>query len=597
MRLINTHTLKLEEFYNEDAPPYAILSHAWGNEEVKFEEWQDCQQASLKQGYSKILKACEEALKHNLKWLWVDTNCIDKRSSAELSEAINSMFAYYQNSEVCLAYLADVDTSCQSEDILHSKIEKSRWFTRGWTLQELIAPKKLIFYAADWSQIGRNDGSLTSLLTSITQIRGGYLEGQLSIHKASVAERMSWLAKRTTTRIEDMAYCMLGIFNINMPLLYGEGKKAFFRLQEEIIRNNNDHSLFCWEWNKDVPNDWGSLLAPWPTVFEAAGNFCPVLGDQISVYSITNGGLSIQLPAMGSPESTDWEDRIWVVMLQATWRGSIAGLHKHRRVACLRVVGRRLGDILYVSRFSFPPQPMCISATHLRELRNEQLIVTKDCRRAGIEPPVNRITPNFTDERTIHFMPIIYDNAFLESSSKTTWQSLYLHGEDPRIDSASGMITTVIHGGALGVSAIRITPGKSRNAYSRFGGELFDVLFGVSMENDSCEVSVVVGRVDRDEDHGTFKFRTKMNNELGRRRFDPIPDLRSDDWGGFLRQWFQQVKPGSFTTPFLYGNPPSLKTVALERAIDVMRGSKSYYFLFLYDGNRINALCPREAEG
>ncbi|KAF5669200.1 het domain-containing protein [Fusarium circinatum] len=206
MRLINIKTLELQEFFNENTPPYAILSHAWGEQEVTFQDWQNRQQVTQKHGYSKILKACKEALNHNLEWLWVDTNCIDKSSSAELSEAINSMFAYYQKSEICFAYLADVPTVSQDSELLYSQIQASRWFTRGWTLQELIAPKHLTFYAADWTEIGNKGGSLVEFIASITKIDMVYLSGRGRIYRASIAHRMSWLAKRTTTRTEDMAY-------------------------------------------------------------------------------------------------------------------------------------------------------------------------------------------------------------------------------------------------------------------------------------------------------------------------------------------------------------------------------------------------------
>ncbi|KAI1012961.1 hypothetical protein LB503_001369 [Fusarium chuoi] len=315
MRLINTKTLELQEFFNKNTPPYAILSHAWGDQEVTFQEWQNCQKDSSKTGYLKILKACKEALKHKLDWLWVNTNCIDKSSSAELSEAINSMFAYYRNSRFCFAYLADVTAS--SESRRNSQIKNSRWFTRGWTLQELLAPRRLIFYDADWREIGWKNESMSSLIATITSIDTEYLDRTTSIRDAPVATRMSWLGKRSTTRKEDMAYCMPGIFDTSMPLLYGEGKRAFLRLQEEIIKSSKDHTIFCWGWNEDVPTNWASLLAPWPTVFEGAGDFKTIeKKDDISVFSMTNAGLSIRLPAVPTLPPNG-RDGSWFIMLQA----------------------------------------------------------------------------------------------------------------------------------------------------------------------------------------------------------------------------------------------------------------------------------------
>lgn len=148
MRLINVRTLAIEQFFGSNIPPYAILSHTWGTKEVTFQDWQDISFASSKSGYAKILGACEQAKRSNLDHIWVDTNCIDKTSSAELSEAINSMWAWYRDASVCYAYLADApDTAPQMDSNGMFTVEfedpfwQSKWFTRGWTLQELLAPR------------------------------------------------------------------------------------------------------------------------------------------------------------------------------------------------------------------------------------------------------------------------------------------------------------------------------------------------------------------------------------------------------------------------------------------------------------------------
>ena len=163
-----------------------------------------------------------------------DLCCIDKTSSAELSEAINSMYRWYQESGVCYAYLADVPPNAFS---------KSRWFTRGWTLQELIAPSTVIFLDQKWQEIGTKS-SLQRVISEITGIPTDILLGG-DLEDASIAQRMSWASKRETTRVEDAAYCLMGIFSIHMPMLYGEGERAFIRLQEEIMRVSDDHSLFA----------------------------------------------------------------------------------------------------------------------------------------------------------------------------------------------------------------------------------------------------------------------------------------------------------------------------------------------------------------
>jgi hypothetical protein len=307
MRLINTRTLRLEEFY-DPIPKYATLSHTWGDEEVTFQDWQyDLGSAKHKAGFAKIRGSCEEALRHGLNYLWCDTNCIDKTSSAELTEAINSMFDWYKNSVVCFAYLADVPPLPDHGPERLACFRKSRWFTRGWTLQELLAPAHLVFFANDWTKI--NDRSaLAQEIASLTGIgerylglheQGGRSPEILSI--ASVAERMSWLSLRETTRIEDLAYCMLGIFDINMPLLYGEGRKAFLRLQEEIIRVSNDQTIFCWMWDdRYVPQNWVSILSPSPRTFEKSGTYSKKysLRSTTVSYTVTNAGLLITLPVL-----------------------------------------------------------------------------------------------------------------------------------------------------------------------------------------------------------------------------------------------------------------------------------------------------------
>ncbi|KIY02436.1 uncharacterized protein Z520_02575 [Fonsecaea multimorphosa CBS 102226] len=293
MRLINTDTLELEEYFGSDIPAYAILSRTWGKGEVLFQDWIDRGLREAKPGYRKITMACNYASGHGHRYLWVDTNCIDKTSSAELTEAINSMFTWYQRSTVCYAYL---------EDVPLVEFVKSRWFTRGWTLQELLAPEELIFFDRQWQKLG--DKSLhLSKLSEATGIESGYLDGSKHLDDACDAEKMSWVSHRFTTRVEDMAYCMLGIFNINMPMLYGEGEKAFTRLQQEIIRNGDDQSIFCWTWHQDTPDEWSSILAPHPSSFSnyrTTPSSPVILGRRIEPYSITNQGLRIRLPILST---------------------------------------------------------------------------------------------------------------------------------------------------------------------------------------------------------------------------------------------------------------------------------------------------------
>ncbi|KAL9621356.1 MAG: hypothetical protein Q9160_004247 [Pyrenula sp. 1 TL-2023] len=250
MRLLNTERLSSETFVEESEirfPSFAILSHTWEDGEVTFQDIQgDLSSIKCKPGFAKIQGACSQAKKDNFSYIWIDTCCIDKSSSAELSEAINSMWRWYQLSDVCYAYLSDVDTA-QAPFALSKGLNDQmpyRWFERGWTLQELLAPRNVAFYSSNWSYLGDR----TLLLDEISRITGidTYALKGGDLRELSVARRMAWASHRKTTRIEDVAYCLLGIFDINMPLLYGEGTKAFIRLQEEIMRTCDDQSIFAW---------------------------------------------------------------------------------------------------------------------------------------------------------------------------------------------------------------------------------------------------------------------------------------------------------------------------------------------------------------
>ncbi|PWY69641.1 HET-domain-containing protein [Aspergillus sclerotioniger CBS 115572] len=265
MRLLYTtqssnNCFDILEFADNNIPPYAILSHTWENEEVTLQDMQGgC--AERKSGFKKVQDCCSVAKASGYDYAWIDTCCIDKTSSAELSEAINSMYRWYYEADVCYVYLADIQSG--------SEFVGSRWFTRGWTLQELIAPPNMIFFDGQWKEIGTKE-SLHHALSECTGIPGNILLGE-DLETASVAQRMSWAAKRQTTRLEDRAYSLLGIFGINMPLIYGEGKRSFIRLQEEILKVIDDHSIFAWT-SVDEEESHGGLLATSPAAFQKCAN-------------------------------------------------------------------------------------------------------------------------------------------------------------------------------------------------------------------------------------------------------------------------------------------------------------------------------------
>ncbi|KAF6826766.1 HET domain-containing protein [Colletotrichum musicola] len=256
MWLINTQSLALQEFVDPSSVEYAILSHTWEDEEVTFQDINNLEQSGvrLKTGFSKIVKTCEIARQMDLRFAWVDTCCIDKSSSAELSEAINSMFSWYKHSTVCFVFLSDLPAlensvlqpnSARRFPYSQETFGACRWFSRGWTLQELIAPDHVEFFNSRWEQFCRKYDCL-EILSDITGISRSVLKSSSSLRRTPIAVKMSWAASRQTKRIEDRAYSLLGIFDINMPMIYGEGHKAFRRLQEEVARETNDLSLFAW---------------------------------------------------------------------------------------------------------------------------------------------------------------------------------------------------------------------------------------------------------------------------------------------------------------------------------------------------------------
>ncbi|RYN21419.1 hypothetical protein AA0119_g9356 [Alternaria tenuissima] len=357
MYLINTTTIKIRPFIGI-IPKYVILSHTWDEDEVTFESMQrPNERTKALKGYMKIKRCCEQAKQDGYRWAWVDTCCIDKRSSAELSEAINSMYRYYWGAEKCYAYLTDVgdensgdrvpgigekrgweyiiygssadfshDINVGSADVAYDPQEpsvelprsvrpereifqflNSRWFKRGWTLQELLAPATLEFYDQEWNMIGTKF-SLATFIQVATEIQAQYILDRNAMKGASIGLRLSWASQRDTTRDEDQAYCLFGIMGVNMPLLYGEGKRAFYRLQVELLKNTMDHTIFAWSLGSSFslgpksPCQFVGILAATPRDFQSTrlADIRPGLPQTIqgSTHDVTNAGLRIVLPCV-----------------------------------------------------------------------------------------------------------------------------------------------------------------------------------------------------------------------------------------------------------------------------------------------------------
>ncbi|KAI8948868.1 HET-domain-containing protein [Xylaria longipes] len=260
MRLLDTTTLKLKTFIGDQKPEYAILSHTWGDDEVLFEDIQNksIERWKVKAGADKVVKSAKIAAKLGIAYIWIDTCCIDKSSSSELSEAINSMFKWYRDSHICYAYLSDVHSEgMENRENGIVPFEYSRWFRRGWTLQELIAPANMQFFDKAYS----------------------------------VHTKMVWASRRTTTRAEDRAYSLMGLFDVNMPLLYGEGgERAFERLQDEIIKRTNDQSILL-HGSKHYINH----LAKSPDDFTSFYKFMKSERDYDLPFQKTSDGIDVSL--------------------------------------------------------------------------------------------------------------------------------------------------------------------------------------------------------------------------------------------------------------------------------------------------------------
>ncbi|KIO03769.1 hypothetical protein M404DRAFT_144765, partial [Pisolithus tinctorius Marx 270] len=210
MYLLNINTQQLEDI-NERCP-YAILSHAWRiGETLHFHEI-GTESVRIQPGYEKVEMCCELARQDGLDYVWIDTCCADANTSAGQTEKAISAYTWYQQAQVCYTYLDDVDGNEDPREG-HSTFRRSRWFKRTWTIQELLAPKH-------------------------------YPE---RIPCFSIATRMSWAKGRTSTKEEDKVYALMGLFGVNLPILYGEGEtRTFLKLQNEIMKTTDDQSIFAW---------------------------------------------------------------------------------------------------------------------------------------------------------------------------------------------------------------------------------------------------------------------------------------------------------------------------------------------------------------
>ncbi|KAI0482131.1 HET-domain-containing protein [Xylariaceae sp. FL0804] len=304
---------------------YAILSHTWEHDgEITYEDLADGVEVD-KTGASwyKIEKACQRAAADGYDYIWIDTLCIDRRSSSEQSEAVNSTFDWYRGASECYAHLTDGPHHVGTLEAQYH-FTRCRWFARAWTLPELLAPARVSFFARDWTFVGDKQG-LSALVAKATRVPAEVLLGERAVESASVAARMSWAARREAARPEDRAYALVGLFGVSMPVLYGEGgERAFLRLQEEILRGSDDQSLFAWADEEAPTRALHGLLARSPDCFLKSGRITAYQDwEQQAPYAMTNRGLRIELPL------TERADGLFVAALSCPVPPSSTAVHHH----------------------------------------------------------------------------------------------------------------------------------------------------------------------------------------------------------------------------------------------------------------------------
>ncbi|KAL1847005.1 hypothetical protein VTK73DRAFT_162 [Phialemonium thermophilum] len=320
-------------------PDYAILSHTWGPnaDEVTFADMREGTGRG-KKGYGKIEFCAKQAARDGLHYFWVDTCCIDKSNKAELDEAINSMFQWYRNAARCYAYLTDVSTNPAQNNPPGTPWEQallaSRWFTRGWTLQELLAPASVAFFSQEHVRLG-DKASLQRQIHKITRIPISALQTS-SLSSFSLEERFSWAERRETTRPEDRAYCLLGIFGVFIPLIYGEGtENAMRRLKREIDetqkrQGNVTSHIWVFAFAKNLQYGCeNSTPAPIETARTATRRGSKVrAGGSRAIPSSNIGNKARRRVCFGCPPTRAAESRCW----RGIWRTtSCAARMRERR--------------------------------------------------------------------------------------------------------------------------------------------------------------------------------------------------------------------------------------------------------------------------
>lgn len=264
MRFLNTETFKLHDS-TEPPPSYSVFFHAHGSDDIGFEDFGNPEMLPRKAGFHRLWQACSQARNHGSKWLWSDAVCIDRGSTAALTDAFNSLARIYQECIFSLIYLEDLTPGDCNDGGLAKRLANCAWLRNVWVLPQLIFPKHSFIYDSDWTEIGTK-ASLAPQLSLVTSIEQSVLVDPAALGEFSIAKRISWASELDASRPEDRAFALLGILGVHMPIIYGEGHMAFTRLQEEILRDTTDYSLFAWR--PEVPQEYRGLLAYSPAEFQ-----------------------------------------------------------------------------------------------------------------------------------------------------------------------------------------------------------------------------------------------------------------------------------------------------------------------------------------
>lgn len=401
---------------------YATLSYCWcafEEQELRINEIrclsiEAAHKFQRHDGYQKIVRGCIKARDDGIEWLWTAPCCVSWQNSADLSKAMNSMYRWYSNSKRCYAYLHDVQKPSSSTG---DTFARSKWFLCSWTLQELIAPSDIEFFDCQWTYIG-NKANLVSILTDVTGIPQDILihglPPQHNPYRPCVAQIMSWAAHRHTSRVEDQAYSLIGLFGIHLAVHYGEKEYAFQRLQEAIIKEYNDHTIFSWFTNARR----GSVLADHPSCFRGSSDIIRL--DPRTAFSVACPEATVELKTHGGFHVTKLGIELWLPLV--TYRSGSRD-HVQAKLACCRKGNPKLITLDLSVAFSE------YDDVFLREFTDVDPLPAK---------------PVFRSLHLVHRQPSLVSKARLPHTQDMAFIVQHISRLDPYLSNASDIVPSLL---------------------------------------------------------------------------------------------------------------------------------------------------------